>query len=478
MEHFESAFEMYRQMAANIPDCSIYIFDHDFDYLLAEGEEVTKLGVESGNLIGTNFFEVWPQEVTMTLSPYYLDTLKGKRQKLEQQTENGYFIQHFIPILDSDEEVIAGMVVSQNITLLSTVRRELDTRDQELKDKERLLETVINTVGEGIIATNEQEEVVLSNPAADKLFGFSLRDKTLKEIKEATSTKVAESSDVLSGKELPIGMALDGAVVDGYTLRLESRANRKIIFAESSARPLKDNEGQLKGAVLVMRDVSARKELEALLEENLAALKQRNNRLEHFMTKLSHNLMGPTANLNILFSLLEKSKDAEEREAMVTKIGEVASVLQHSMGNLREVMHSYTSSNEKWGANDLVKPIVTYSARRNGEMLKKRISFEYNFKASREVFYPINQFEDLMRNLLSKLEELCVEDSKVRFSSFTSGKSVGMKIKIKGFKLTDNLISSTDANSENGGNWGRVVRQVESLGGTVKVEKKKIYIVF
>lgn len=476
MEQFESAFEMYRQMAANIPDCSIYIFDHDFDYLLAEGEEVTKLGVESGNLIGTNFFEVWPQEVTMTLSPYYLDTLKGKRQKLEQQTENGYFIQHFIPVFDADQEVIAGMVVSQNITLLNTVKQKLNTRDQELEEKERLLEAVINTVGEGIIASNDKEEVVLSNPAADRMFGFSVKEKTLDEIREVIAAKITENSKPLSRAQLPIGMALEGAVIDSYTLRLQNVQTQRTVLTESSARPLKDNEGNLKGAVLVMRDVSARKELEALLEENLAALKQKNVRLEHFMTKLSHNLMGPTANLNILFSLLSRAGDGDERESILTKIGEVAQVLQHSMGNLREVMESYTSSNEKWGYNSFARPIISFCAARNGEMHKRGISFEYNFDAIKEVLYPINQFEDLMKELLLHLEQHCEEHSKVHFSSFASGKSVGMKINLKGFKLPEDLTEERSETSMKG--LVSVRKQIESLGGTMNTERKKIYIVF
>ena len=476
MEQFESAFDMYRQMAANIPDCSIYIFDHDFDYLLAEGEEVTKLGMESESLIGANFFEVWPQEVTMQLSPYYLDTLKGKRQKLEQQTENGYFIQHFIPVFDANSEVIAGMVVSQNITLLNAVQQKLDSKDQELEAKERLLETVINTVGEGIIAVNDKEEVVLSNPAADKLFGFSLKEKTIGEVREAIDAKITADSSSLSGTQLPIGMALEGAVVDSYTLRLQNRVTHRLVLTESSARPLKDSEGQLKGAVLVMRDVSARKELEALLEENLAALKQKNSRLEQFMTKLSHNLMGPAANLNILFSLLSKAEAGPEKEAIINKIGEVVQVLHRSTGNLREVMESYTSSNEKWGLNNFAHPIISFCAAHSVDLKNKDISIKYNFEAIKEVLYPINQFEGLMKGLLNNLLHHSEEHSKVRISSFASGKSVGMKIKMKGFKLPENLTENRAATHPD--EWLPVRRQIESLGGTINIERKKIYIVF
>ena len=120
-----SEFELYRQMAANIPNCSIYLFNHEYNYLLAEGEEIRNLGLTSEMLAGSNFFEIWPPEITRELAPFYSDTLKGKRQIVERKEGELFFIHHFIPIFNEDGAVGCGMLVSQNISELKSVRKEL-----------------------------------------------------------------------------------------------------------------------------------------------------------------------------------------------------------------------------------------------------------------------------------------------------------------------------------------------------------------
>ena len=481
MEQFESAFELYRQMAANVPDCSIYVFDHDFDYLLAEGEEITKLGGGNENLIGCNFFEVWPQEVTMTLSPYYLDTLKGKRQKLEQETESGYFIQHFIPIYNQEEEVIAGMVVSQNITLLNSVRKELSARDEELKEKQRLFEGIVNTVGEGIVATDLKGEVVLSNPAADKLLGLKLRGKSLAEIKDKVIIRDSSNTQEIKDKELPASMALKGAKVDGYTLQLEDRETHEPMYVESSARPLVDANEKISGSVLVMRDVSSRKELEDLLEENLAALKQKNARLEHFMTKLSYNLLGPTANLNILYALLEKCKDASEREAYISRIGEVARVLQQSVGNISTAMMTYTSSNEEWGINSFAEAIDYYLDLRKKEIESKSINLTCDFVKRKEMVYPYQHFREVITSLLDNILQFCQPNEEIHLTSFVTGKSVGLEIKAAGLKSNKDwqVISKSDVgNLADSSGLTKAKSLVQSLGGMLSADGPKVHVVF
>lgn len=482
MDHFESAFDLYRQMAANIPDCSIYVFNHDFEYLLAEGEEVNKLGVATETLIGCNFFEIWPQEVTMTLSPYYLDTLKGKRQKLEHTTEDGVFIQHFIPIFDINQVVVAGMVVSQNVSILSEVKQELNARDAELRDKQRLFETVINTVGEGIIVSNTKGDVMLSNPAADELFGQPLLGKKLNELSENIVIKYAGSGVELQNEELPFWMALRGARLDGYTTEVDfGRDDSKVTHIENSARPLLNANKEIEGAVLVMRDVSARAELEAIVEENLISEKQKNSRLEHFMTKLSSNLLGPTANLNVLYSLLEKTKDPDEYESYIKKIGEVIKLLQGAVGNISSAMRMYSSTQEEWGVNRFEKAIEDFVAKYYQYLDEKNITLNCDFNKAPEMAYPAKQFDGIISNLLKNILQLCGSDSKeIVLKSFKKHDAVSLRIhsdvisaeELNGMERLEGKFDSKFSG------FKTAKEQVEVLGGRMNISEGQIQIIF
>lgn len=479
MEHFESTFDLYRQMAANIPDCSIYVFDHDFDYLLAEGEEVSKLGVTSESLIGCNFFEVWPQEVTMTMSPYYLETLKGKRQKLEQTTEDGVFIQHFIPIFDKENQVVAGMVVSQNVSILSEVKEELSARDEELKNKQRLFETVINTVGEGIMVSNLKGEILLVNPAAEKLLGMSLENKRLNDISENLVIKKAGETE-LSNEELPFGLALRGARLDGYDTQVEFRNSEKRTHIENSARPLMTGENEVEGAVLVMRDVTSRKELEKILEENLLATKTKSARLEHFVKKLSHNLLGPTANLNILYSLLDKSTKPEEREAYISKIGEVAKLLQKTASQIGNSMLAFTQTQNRWGVNSFESAVEHFVKENYDQLNAKSIAINCDFGDAKAVIYPTQQFKTILTNLLKNVIELCEPSTQEVFlKSFKVEEKVDLTIRAKVLKpFCEETKGLRDVLSKKCEGICTAKEQIEALGGKLKFEGELIQVIF
>ncbi len=479
MGHFESMFDLYRQMAANIPDCSIYIFDHDFDYLLAEGEEVSKLGVTSESLIGCNFFEVWPQEVTMMMSPYYLETLKGKRQKLEQTTDEGVFIQHFIPIFDKEKEVVAGMVVSQNVSILREVKEELSARDEELESKQRLFETVINTVGEGIMVSNLKGEILLVNPAAEKLLGMSLEHKRLNDISENLIVKKAGETE-LKNEELPFGLALRGARLDGYDTQVEFRNSDRLMHIENSARPLKTGQNEVEGAVLVMRDVTSRKELEKILEENLVATKTKSARLEHFVKKLSHNLLGPTANLNILYSLLEKSTEPEEREAYISKIGEVAKLLQKTASEIGNSMLAFTHSQDQWGINRFESAVEHFVKQNYNHLDSNSITLSCDFGGAKEVVYPTHQFDIIFTRILKNVLKLCKPNTQEVFlRSFMKNEVVGLSIKAKVLQpLCEETQGLKDVLNKKSEGICEAKEQIEALGGKLKFEGDLIQIIF
>lgn len=480
MDHFESSIDLYRQMAANIPDCSIYVFDHDFDYLLAEGEEVSKLGLASETLVGCNFFDVWPQEVTMTMSPYYLDTLKGKRQKLEQTTEKGVFIQHFIPIFDKDKQVVAGMIVSQNVSILSEVRLELNARDQELKNKQRLFETVINTVGEGIIVSNLKGEILLSNPAAENLLAMPLQDKRLNDVSDNIKIKNIGTKAELQDEELPFWMALRGARLDGYTTQVEFKDSKKITHIENSARPLQNANKEIEGAVLVMRDVTARKELEGIVEENFAITKEKSKRLELFMTKLSFNLLGPAANLNILYSLLDKCKDPVEREAYILKIGEVARTIQTTAANISNSVLTYTSTQKEWTINSFESTIETFVLAHQKELKEKGATLHCDFEKVNEITYPATQLGLIINHLLENILQLCEhKKADVYLKSFKEKEATGLEVQSKSMPVFLKDMEATDEQSvEKYEGIFKAKGLVESLGGKMKFQGEIIQITF
>ncbi len=392
--------DLYRQMAANIPNCSIYIFDHNYDYHLAEGEEIAKMGLASDAFIGCNFFEIWPAEITTGLAPYYQDTLQGKRQTREQKKEDGYFVQHFVPILGEGEEVLFGMVVSQNVSELRLVKKKLGEADQELRSKQKLFETVVNTLGEGIIVTSKKGEILLHNPAAESILDTPLRNGTLSKVRYKMSVRRAEGGGEIADAELPLSLALNGASLDNYVTHVRNRETEKQLYLENSARPILNEKGRTESAVLLMRDISQRLEHDRQTEEKIAVLSHQNQHLENLANHHAQGLRGPAANVSILFSLLDRAETQSERDHFFAKIREASEALLHKANQMSRAAESYSSVRKSWILNEFEGKVDEFKAIFKSEISLSGLAIKTNFVKLPKVPYPAKVFETIVFELL------------------------------------------------------------------------------
>ena len=140
-------------------------------------------------------------------------------------------------------------------------RREIE---QTLIEKEQRLDLTLDSIGDGIIATDAFGYITRMNPVAEKLCGWSEKEAIGKPL-----TKVFKIINAHTRKpvENPVLRVLDTGKIVGL-------ANHTVLIARDkhehqiadSAAPIKDNKGVTHGVILVFRDVTQ----EYALQENLA----------------------------------------------------------------------------------------------------------------------------------------------------------------------------------------------------------------
>jgi PAS domain S-box-containing protein len=175
------------------------------------------------------------------------------------------------PIRDQDGTVRMTVGVSRNITEQKKVREELGRyrehlervvaeRTQEIRSLSDRLQIVVASLAEGIVALDAEGKVQLVNPAvevltgvaADKAVGMTLGALLRLEIEAADGPKVT------SANLLPHLLGGHGAVV-GW---LKVPGGRSYLLS-LNASPLIGRSGELLGSVLVLRDITLEKEVEA-----------------------------------------------------------------------------------------------------------------------------------------------------------------------------------------------------------------------
>lgn len=107
----------YRLLVKNLPGISAFLFNHDLRFILAEGALHPEFDLTSSQLEGKTLWEILPQEMAELLAHLYKSTLEGKstENRISEYKGRTYSVNIF-PVRNNQGAIIAGMMVSQDIT--------------------------------------------------------------------------------------------------------------------------------------------------------------------------------------------------------------------------------------------------------------------------------------------------------------------------------------------------------------------------
>ena len=143
---------------------------------------------------------------------------------------------------------------------------ELARSRQALEDKTLMLQSVLDSMSEGLVVADVEGKFIIWNPAADKLLGLRATNIDIQEWSRHYGLYLPDTLTPFPSDQLPLARALQG---EASTAVMFVR-NPKLaegIFLEAYASPLKDNDGTLTGAVGAFRDVTESRRGEATLRE-------------------------------------------------------------------------------------------------------------------------------------------------------------------------------------------------------------------
>lgn len=147
--------------------------------------------------------------------------------------------------------------------LVAKIKQGLATQAMLCDELERL-KTTLASVGDGLIATDKQGKVELLNKVAEQLTGWSEADalgQSIDEVFNIMNEFTQEKSENLIQTILDSGRPM--LLADYRILIAKDGVERPL---EEHATPIKDLEGNIKGGVLVFRDIIEQKERQNRIE--------------------------------------------------------------------------------------------------------------------------------------------------------------------------------------------------------------------
>lgn len=135
--------------------------------------------------------------------------------------------------------------------------------DREVKVREQWLGTTLRSIGDGVITTDESGSITFMNPIAENLTGWQ-QDEVLGRPLSQIFTILDERTREPEQNPAEISLR-EGAIVGlGNHTILITKDGREIPIDDSAA-PIKDEEDNITGAVLVFHDIIDRKQAELAL---------------------------------------------------------------------------------------------------------------------------------------------------------------------------------------------------------------------
>jgi PAS domain S-box-containing protein len=134
--------------------------------------------------------------------------------------------------------------------------------EQTLRKQTGLLRSVLDNMADGVLVADDRAELLVCNPAAERLFGVAAAEIALLGCLQLPGLHLADMTTPIPAEALPLRRALRGEAVDDEEIYIRPRQAGDGRWASITGRPLRDEKGAVRGGILVCHDITARKAAE------------------------------------------------------------------------------------------------------------------------------------------------------------------------------------------------------------------------
>ena len=184
---------------------------------------------------------------------------------------------------------------------------------EQLKNQTRILNSILNSLADGVIVANREGHFLVFNRAAEQMIGKGASSIDPEKWSEVYGCFLPDKKTPYPYELLPMIRAIRGEEVNEEELFICNETRPGGVWLSVNARPLRNDNRYLIGGVVVFRDITVRKEaqLELLRKTvQLARLNAERKQLEFFADAASHDLKEPLQKIVGFAGLLKNHADS------------------------------------------------------------------------------------------------------------------------------------------------------------------------
>jgi len=159
---------------------------------------------------------------------------------------------------ENEQLVRVIVAVAANLDLVMERKRAAE----ELSRTNEILRSILSDMGDAVIVADTDENFLLFNPAAERMFGAGAIKTNASEWSHRYGLYLPDKVTPFPHEQLPLIRSIQGEEVNNVEMFVRHEKAPHGIWTRTTGRPLRDSNGELLGGVIVCRDITEIKEEE------------------------------------------------------------------------------------------------------------------------------------------------------------------------------------------------------------------------
>ncbi len=271
------------------------------------------------------------------------------RTRATKNTAYGVIVTSLLAALGGG--LLLALSARQNLTALSNDYGEASTlireQAQEIQSREAWLQTVLGSLGEGVLATNNKGQITLLNREAEQLIGWKQNEALGRDVEEIFSLIVG--SDLISvavrGDEdaqteslirqvLRDGQARDYNGTDAVLVRRDGAGTP----ISAVGTPIRTKSDSVAGVVVAFRDITERKSAETELLRTKEAAEVASRTKSQFLANMSHELRTPLNAIIGYSEMLQEDAEADGQDDAASDLLKIKKAGKHLLVLINDIL--------------------------------------------------------------------------------------------------------------------------------------------